>query len=212
LEGYALEQIPGLVSNPFHPPAPGSDDPHQGVDLADLLPGSQVAVSGRVVRAVVEGSVAAVIQDRFPYGNALLVETPIEILPGALLSGLGLSEAAPTSMPNLSLTCPNVVQKNWGEGQSLYLLYAHLQGAPVFQPGDTITCGQEIGNIGSSGNALNPHLHLEARFGPPGARFDSMAHYDNSATPAEMDHYCTWRVRGIFRLVDPLFLLGLSER
>jgi hypothetical protein len=39
-----------------------------------------------------------------------------------------------------------------------------------------------------------------------------MAHYDNSATPAEMDQYCTWRVRGIFRLVDPLFLLGLSER
>jgi len=204
--------MPALVSNPFHPPPPGSDDPHQGVDLADRLESSQIAVAGRLVQAVLDGSVAAVIQDRFPYGNALLVETPLDGLPEAWPAALSLAEPAPTPRPNLALTCPDVVQKNWQAGQSLYLLYAHLQQAPAFQQNDPVACGQGIGNIGDSGNALNPHLHLEVRLGPVGARFSSLAHYDNQATLAEMDNYCTWRVRGIFRLVDPLQLLGLPEK
>jgi murein DD-endopeptidase MepM/ murein hydrolase activator NlpD len=208
LEGYTLDQMASLVSNPFHPPPPGSDDPHQAVDLADRQPGSQIALTGRVVQAVLAGSVAAVIQNRFPYGNALLVETPLAGLPDDLLSALGLTEPAPTSVPNLALTCPEVVQQNWGTGESLYLLYAHLQKVPVYQPGDSLDCGQGIGFVGDTGNALNPHLHLEVRLGPAGARFSSMAHYDNSATLEEMDNYCTWRVRGIFRLVDPMLLLG----
>lgn len=210
LEGYSLDQMAGLVSNPFHPPPPGSDDPHQAVDLADRQPDSQVALAGRVVQAVLGGSVAAVIQDRFPYGNALLVETPLEGLPIDLLAALGLTELAPTPIPNLALNCPEVVPKNWQAGQSLYLLYAHLQQAPTFQPGDPVTCGQALGFVGDSGNALNPHLHLEVRLGPLGVRLNSLAHYDNSATLEEMDNYCTWRVRGIFRLVDPLLLLSLA--
>ena len=212
LEGYRLDQMPALVSNPFHPPPPGSDDPHQGVDLADRPESSQIAVAGRLVQAVLDGSVAAVIQDRFPYGNALLVETPLDGLPEAWPAALSLAEPAPTPRPNLALTCPDVVQKNWQAGQSLYLLYAHLQQAPAFQQNDPVACGQGIGNIGDSGNTLNPHLHLEIRLGPVGVRFSSLAHYDNQATLAEMDNYCTWRVRGIFRLVDPLQLLGLPEK
>jgi murein DD-endopeptidase MepM/ murein hydrolase activator NlpD len=212
LEGYALDQMPSLVSNPFHPPPPGSDDPHQAVDLADRQPGSQVALAGRVVQAVLDGSVAAVIHDRFPYGNALLVETPLEALPADLPTALGLTKPAPTLVPNLVLTCPDVSPKNWGGGQSLYLLYAHLQLTPAFQPGDPVSCGEGIGLVGATGNALNPHLHLEVRLGPAGVRFQSMAHYDNSATLEEMDNYCTWRVRGVFRLVDPLHLLDISER
>jgi murein DD-endopeptidase MepM/ murein hydrolase activator NlpD len=211
LEGYSLNQMAGLVSNPFHPSPPGSDDPHQAVDLADRQPDSQIALAGRVVQAVLGGSVAAVIQDRFPYGNALLVETPLEGLPNDLPAALGLSEPAPTPIPNLVLTCPDVVPKNWQASQSLYLLYAHLQKAPAFQPGDPLTCGQALGFVGDSGNALNPHLHLEVRLGPSGARFSSLAHYDNSATLEEMDNYCTWRVRGIFPLVDPMRLLSYSE-
>lgn len=192
-------------------PSPGSDDPHQAVDLADRQPDSQIALAGRVVQAVLGGSVAAVIRDRFPYGNALLVETPLEGLPNDLPAALGLTEPASTPIPNLALNCPDVVQKNFKAGQSLYLLYAHLQQAPTFQPGDPVTCGQAIGIVGDSGNALNPHLHLEVRLGPSGVRFNSLAHYENSATLEEMDNYCTWRVRGVFRLVDPMRLLGYSE-
>ena len=58
-----------------------------------------------------------------------------------------------------------------------------------------------------SGNALNPHLHLEARVGPAGTRLDSMAHYDSSASPAEMAAYCLWRVSGAFQRINPLQLL-----
>jgi murein DD-endopeptidase MepM/ murein hydrolase activator NlpD len=204
--------MPALVSNPFVPPSPGSDDPHQAIDLADRAAGSGIALAGRQVQAALAGSVAAVIEDRFPYGNALLVETSIEELPGNWIEALGLREPAATWQPNPALTCPDVVPKTWGEGSSLYLLYAHLQQAPAFQLGDEVSCGQGIGNVGDSGNALNPHLHLEVRLGPAGAVFSSLAHYDNRATPEEMDQYCTWRVRGIFRLVDPLVLLKLSEK
>lgn len=212
LEDYSLDQMAGLVSNPFHPPPPGSDDPHQAVDLADRQPDSQIALAGRVVQAVLGGSVAAVIQDRFPYGSALLVETPLEKLPNDLPAALGLTEPASTPFPNLNLNCPEVVQRNWQADQSLYLLYAHLQQAPTLRPGDAVACGQALGFVGDSGNALNPHLHLEVRLGPSGARFGSLAHYDNSATLEEMDNYCTWRVRGVFSLVDPMRLLGFSGR
>jgi murein DD-endopeptidase MepM/ murein hydrolase activator NlpD len=183
LQGIPLEQLPGLVSNPFHPPAPGSDDPHHGVDLAIRLPNSEVAVSGNPVQAALAGSVAAVIRDRFPYGNALLVETPLEEAPPAL---------------DLSR-------------RSLYVMYAHMRDPVDLNPGDTVACGQAIGAVGSTGNALNPHLHLEMRVGPAGMRFSSMAHYDNSATSEEMSSYCLWRISGLFQLVDPLRLIALPQ-
>ena len=72
-------------------------------------------------------------------------------------------------------------------------------------------CGQAIGSVGMSGNALNPHLHLEVRVGPAGIRLESMAHYDTSATAQEMANYCRWRVSGLFQLVDPMQLGSLGE-
>lgn len=211
LVGYSLEQLPELVSNPFNPPAPGSDNPHHGVDLADRLADSQVAVGGRAVTSVLDGRVAAVIRDRFPYGNALLIESELGLLPEKWANHFQLATPAPTILPDPALTCPVVIRQNWDlSHRSLYILYAHLQDSPSFSLGDRVICGQILGIIGESGNALNPHLHLEARLGPAGSRFDSMAHYDNSATLEEMDAYCTWRVRGIFQVVDPLQLLTAS--
>jgi len=65
--------------------------------------------------------------------------------------------------------------------------------------------------VGDSGNALNPHLHLEMRIGPAGITFAGMSHYDNSATSEEMAAYCTWRVSGKFQLVDPLKFIELGQ-
>lgn len=206
LEGVALDGLGETISNPFHPPRPGSDDPHQGVDFADLYPGSGMAVAGRPVQAALSGRVAAVIRERFPYGNALLVETRLEDLPEAILTGGLLPTPAPTLAPNPALTCP-LAPAIEDAGRSLYLLYAHLQAPPTFEPGDPVVCGEQIGAIGDSGNALNPHLHLEARVGPAGVRFTSLAHYDNSASSEEMANYCLWRVSNRFQLLDPLMLL-----
>ena len=211
LEGYTLAQLPSLVTNPFNPPAPGSDNPHQGVDLADRLPGSQAAVAGRSVRAFLAGRVAAVIADRFPYGIAVLLETALQDLPLDRFPTGSLPEPVAQALVNPALTCPPVQQPfPASDRRSIYILYAHLQTLPLVEVEQQVSCGQQIGNVGDSGNALNPHLHIETRLGPMGARFASLAHYDNRATPEEMGLYCLWRVSGIFRLLDPLVLLALA--
>ena len=207
--GYLRDDLIASISNPFHPPRPGSDDPHQGVDLAVQQDG--IALPGGNVLTVLSGQVAAVIIDRFPYGNALMVETPVEALPASWSLKFQLPTPVPTLPPHPALTCPPaVVAPDWSqEKRSLYLLYAHMQKPPSAELGDLVSCGALIGQIGQSGNALNPHLHLEARLGPAGARFNSIAHYVANATPQEMSYYCTWRVSGIFQLVDPVLLLGI---
>ena len=211
LAGYLLAELPGIVSNPYNPPEPPSDDPHHGVDLAELLPGSQVAVPGMAVQAAFDGRVAGVINDRFPYGYAVIVETPLESLGSIWPSHLVLPTPLPSPLTSPVLTCPAVeAPYERAEPRSLYILYAHLQSAPPVQPGQALACGDMLGALGDSGNALAPHLHFETRLGPGGAHFASLANYDNSATQQEMGLYCLWRVSGIFQLLDPLALLGLQ--
>jgi len=199
-----------MVHNPFAPPREGSDDPHQGVDFADLQGPNLIAVSGKPVTAVLNGRVALVTTDRFPYGNAILIETPVKDLPSTWLGLLNLPQALGPHPNRSALTCPDQLEPPGDlSRRSLYLLYAHMLAPPDQQTGQTVTCGEVLGAIGSSGNALNPHLHLEGRLGPANASFASMAHYDTSATPQEMAAYCTWRISGYFRLVDPMRLLSL---
>lgn len=212
LRDIALSSLPERISNPYRPPAPGSDDPHQGVDLAVLLPNSRVAVEGHPVQAMLSGNVAAVIRDRFPYGNAVVIETALEDAQAAWWQPAQIPTAAPTLEYRAALTCPvmtlpaavNLIHR------SVYVLYAHLLQPPALNIGDPVACGQQVGSVGSSGNALSPHLHIETRVGPSGMTFASMAHYDNSATGEEMGSYCLWRISGLFQLVDPLNLLQLS--
>lgn len=55
---------------------------------------------------------------------------------------------------------------------SIKVIYAHLRtGSVRVGPGDTVTCGQTIGEIGSSGCSTGAHLHLETR--PLGASSSS---------------------------------------
>jgi murein DD-endopeptidase MepM/ murein hydrolase activator NlpD len=212
LENLPIDQLAGQISNPYQPPPVGSDNPHQGVDLADLLPGSQMAVSGRRVQAVMAGQVSMVIRDRFPYGNAILIETPLDLYPAEGWEGMQIPTPAPTLAAVQALTCPAGVEPKFSrpDRRSLYLLYAHLQDLPDLSPGDSATCGQAIGRVGSSGNAMNPHLHFEARVGPSGLQMTSMAHYDASASAEEMSSYCMWRVSGLFQLVDPMKIFTLT--
>ena len=199
-----------MIVNPFNPPPEGSDDPHQGIDFAELYGAQRIAVSGMQVNAVLPGRVAAVVSDRFPYGNAILIETRLETLAEEALDIL--PTGAPTPQRKAALTCPEgIPEPAWdARHRSLYLLYAHMQQPPTLKIGEQVSCGQKIGTIGSSGNALNPHLHLEARLGPAGAEFASMAHYDTRATGEEMHNYCLWRISGHFQLTDPLTILASS--
>jgi murein DD-endopeptidase MepM/ murein hydrolase activator NlpD len=213
LQDISLNQLPQMISNPFHPPTPGSDDPHHGVDLSILLPNTTVAVSGAPVQAALAGRVAAVIKDRFPYGNALLVEVPLDNTPPIWWLPAQIPSPMPTLENHSALTCPAEPLPPGLDParRSLYVLYAHLLEPVQLNSGDSVSCGQVFAKVGSSGNALNPHLHFETRVGPSGLIFTSMAHYDNSATSAEMSAYCLWRISGLFQLVDPLKILQLGE-
>jgi murein DD-endopeptidase MepM/ murein hydrolase activator NlpD len=205
-----IEELEDRIVNPYQPPQVGSDLPHHGVDLADPGKG-EIALPGQPVQAALPGEVALVLHDRFPYGNAVLVETSLDDVPVGWLSALQLPKPVPTLSFIPVLTCPQPqTLPDWAaDERSIYLLYAHLRDAPALQVGDSVACGQELGAIGDSGNALNPHLHLEARLGPAGVRFASLAHYDGSATPEEMYNYCTWRVSGWFQHFDPLSIFNI---
>ncbi len=212
LQGIALDQLDEIVSNPFDQPSPGSDAGHHGVDLGFYSFGPFKQMAGLPVTSVLDGTVAAVVADRKPYGNALIIETTWDQIPVGWKSGL--EAVLPlVETPAVHLTCPtpsaplDVDRSSY----SLYLLYAHLQNPVSLAPGDPVACGDTVGQVGHTGAAVNDHLHLEFRLGYSGARFGGMAHYTNDASLDEMATYCTWRVGGLFKLLDPLpFLDGTS--
>ncbi len=211
LQSIERSQLPTLVSNPYHPPKPGSDDPHTGIDLAMLLPGSQAAVEGNPVAAAIQGKVVMVTRDRFPFGNAVIVETPLESATEAWWDAADIPAPANGPAPLTALTCPASQGPSFPDPnqRSLYILYAHLQEPVGLKVDEAVSCGQVIGSVGKSGNALNPHLHFEVRAGPSGLRLNSMAHYTVDASQEEMSSYCLWTVSGQFQLVDPLKVLAL---
>ena len=55
----------------------------------------------------------------------------------------------------------NVVMIDNGDGIST--LYAHMQSAAIVGVGQTVTQGQVIGYVGSTGNSSGNHLHFEVR-------------------------------------------------
>lgn len=209
LSGWALEDVTTNITNPYQPPALGSDDPHQAIDLTVFDASRQISLKGAEVQSVLPGRVAGVINGRFPYGNAVIVEAHLDEVPESWLSGITLPIEAPITELTSALTCPDVMTPpEWDVDQlSVYVLYAHLQQPVGLQVGDEIGCGQALGAVGMTGNALNPHLHVEMRAGPADFIFSGMAHYDVSANAEEMANYCLWRVSGLFWRFDPLLIL-----
>lgn len=210
LEGITLAELgqPDLLKNPFQTPHPGMDDGHHGDDFAFWTRGAYKTMLGLPVHSVLAGQVAAVIRNREPYGNAIMIETALQTLPADWLASIPVPAPVPTIRPLPNLLCPTDTA-HYGDdtSRSLYLLYAHLNQTPALVDGQAVSCGQVIGAVGTTGKSVNPHLHLETRVGPSGATFASMSHYDTSSTSAEMSAYCTWRVSGLFQMFDPLQLL-----
>lgn len=210
LAGIALEDLTGHIVNGYNPPRPGSDDPHQGIDLAILSAPGGIALSGATIQAVMDGKVAGMANDRFPYGNMLMVEVPLAEVSSTILDPMLIPTPLPERLPSGALTCPdlNLQPPVAIEPRSYYILYGHMQNPVNLEIGNSIGCGQTIGTVGDSGNALNPHLHIELRIGPAGQTFPSMAHYDPSAGYEEMAAYCTWRVSGVYQTINPACLWG----
>jgi murein DD-endopeptidase MepM/ murein hydrolase activator NlpD len=184
-----LETLAEIVTQPFIVPRQlddGSykDDAHHGLDLGYYTRDGEL-FTGTPVLSATSGRVAALIYDRPPYGNAVLVETPYEQIPVHAIENLQISE-----------------------GASLYVLYAHLQNLLTFNLKQEITCGQQLAETGLTGFTGGPHLHFETRWGPAGQAFDSMAYYRVETTEEERANYVLWRMSGTYRLFDPMILLS----
>ena len=110
---------------------------------------------GEPVQSVLAGQVTSVLTGQYPYGNMVIVETAAAYIPAELYEHIDVPE-----------------------GQSLYMLYAHLDQPPVVSLGDRVAACQSLGVVGMSGNTDIPHLHIETRWGPPGQVFESMRFYD----------------------------------
>ena len=184
LEHETIVSINEIISDPYNPPPPGRDERHHGVDFSYYHHAGRDTIEGERIQAILAGSVAAVINDRLPYGNMVIIETPASLLPADLISTFGI-----------------------GKDESLYHLYAHMQSTPLIKVGEAVVCGQALGAVGMTGyNVVNPHLHLETRIGPAGESFIGMAFYTTSATIEEMENYKRWRTSGEFRHFDPMSL------
>jgi murein DD-endopeptidase MepM/ murein hydrolase activator NlpD len=184
LEHETVISISEIVSDPYHPPPPGRDERHQGVDFSYYHRGDRETIEGEGIQAIMGGKVAAVVIDRLPYGNMVIIETPASLLSSQFDEYFDI-----------------------GVNESLYHLYAHMQSSPLVKLGDLVECGQLLGAVGTTGyNIVNPHLHLETRIGPVGVQFKGMAFYTTSATQNEMDTYLRWRTSGEFSHFDPMLL------
>jgi len=213
LEGETLESISEILTQAFKKPRSGNDDGHQGSDFSFYRRNGRVGIEGLQVFAALKGKVVTVINDRWPYGNAIIIETPLESLSRELITQIQLPSLQPTVSPDPRVNCPpgELTFSVDSEEKSLYLLYGHLLNPLSFSEGDTVNCGQLIGAVGNTGYSTNPHLHFETRLGPSGASFNSMAYYTVHSTVLERYNYCVWRVSNLFQLFDPMILLSSQE-
>ena len=182
-----IAELHEIVSDPYDPPPPGHEERHHGVDFSYYRRGGRLSILGEGVQSVFPGWVAAAIQNEYPYGNMVIVETPGGDLPVWLAEQLQVEA-----------------------GESLYLLYAHFGEAPLVELGEVVEACQPLGEVGKSGDFNVEHLHLETRIGPAGGEFASMAYYHSRTTAEQRGNYELWRTSGVYRHFDPMVLITLA--
>jgi len=209
LKSINKDELVNLVSNPFQSPSFGQDDGHHGVDFAFYTYREFESIDNHAVLSIFPGNISAVIFNRPPYGNAIIIETELKDIDDNILTKIDQLNLLNEIHTSSYLNCPDYSEidiRDASKKESLYVLYGHLKNEPAFVIGEEISQGEMIGNVGNSGNSGNPHLHFETRIGPAHATFNTLAHYDNSATLQEMTNYCIWRVSNLFSLFNPIIL------
>jgi murein DD-endopeptidase MepM/ murein hydrolase activator NlpD len=208
LQDLQLTELLEIKTTDFNPPPPGGDGGHHGVDFAYYSRGTHQKMEGLEIYSMVPGKVAGVSNELPPYGNLIIIETPLENIPPDLVSRLPVMPAATPYPYNPRMeACGDYSTNQTGfVPDTLYTLYAHMQYPATLQVGDVVNAGDLIGYVGNSGKEYsgNPHLHLEMRLGTGGTEFASMGYYTTSAMEAERLQYCVWRVSGLFILLNPL--------
>ncbi len=125
-------------------------DPENRLLTGDPEKLESFAYFGADIHAVSDGPVVAV-RDGLP-----------EQVPGTSPTGLPLDQ-----YPG------NHVVQDLGDGN--YALYAHIKtGTVKVKPGDRLTTGQVIGNVGNTGNSDAPHLHFHVMSTPDPLRSDGL--------------------------------------
>ncbi|MCL5428393.1 MAG: M23 family metallopeptidase [Chloroflexi bacterium] len=192
LQGHSFQALKGYISQGFSAPQGTTnwDGGHHGLDFAYYQRNDEGGVGGHIngtpIQSVFDGYVAA-LGFAPTYGNYLIIETPADRLP-----------------PGLAVLFP--VEN----GESLYLLYAHMQELAPFVLSEPMDCGQVIGAVGDTGDEYfiaEPHLHFETRVGVSNIRLADMNYYDTQATDEEKAEYRHWRNSDAFQLFDPMLLL-----
>lgn len=206
LEDETFESLKLIISKPLDIPSFGDDTGHHGVDFIYYQHGKRTSIEGVGIYAILTGSVVLTLEDNYPYGYTILIETPLSDLPQDLANRLMAVYLPVPEDPHYRLYCPEVHPPQPSGDYSVYHLYAHFEIRPDFHQGETVQCGEMLGTVGNSGYSSSPHLHLETRLGPSGADFNTMAHYQSSVTEEQMSNYCLWRMSGYYQLFDPFIL------
>ncbi|WP_082961804.1 M23 family metallopeptidase [Mycobacterium sp. 852002-51152_SCH6134967] len=117
-------------------------DPDGRLITGDPSKPESFAFFGADIHAVRDGRVVSVL-DGLP-----------EQVPGRNPTGLPLNQYA-----------GNHVVQDLGDGN--YALYAHIKtGTVAVKPGDRLTAGQVLGEVGNTGNSTAPHLHFHVMSSP----------------------------------------------
>jgi murein DD-endopeptidase MepM/ murein hydrolase activator NlpD len=192
LEDHSLADLQEIISFPYDPPPPGKDTGHHGVDFAYYRRGERISILGVSIQSFLPGRVVAANENLVPYGYMVIIETRYDQMPEQLVEFFDIPFT-----------------------DSLYHLYAHMDEHPLVEVGQEVECGQTLGYVGNTPENWSsaPHLHFEARFGPPEGQFSGMQFYDKYSTVDQMEKYILWRMSGEYILLDPLALLvfGLEQ-
>jgi len=206
LEDETFDSLLLIISKPLEIPPIGQDSGHHGIDFAYFQRGEHDSIQGIEIYAILSGKVVLTLDDDYPYGYTILIETPLSHLPELLQERLMAAYLPVPEDPNYQANCPDVTPPILTGDYSVYHLYAHMEVKPAFSTGDEIACGEKLGTVGNTGWSSNPHLHLETRLGPSGATFQTMCHYQNTCTVEQISNYCLWRMSGYYQLFDPYMI------